>query len=191
MDAVKYSKGEYTKMALKGIAIPFEHEWERALVAFSCIANVNASFITTLLKLENQVPEDFMASFEKGTPMDALKHINDIRIMMRLRRGMNLLASYVTEQLRKLEPVINPHEKEADKAIMAYYKGNHAVLLKEAENYTSIARNITTSLTSCFPNSDLASYEKETFANIHTEEDMRAVNEKFATALHLEKVLKW
>lgn len=193
MDYVDFMKGKYTKMALKGTVIPFGFEYEKALVAFSCIAMINSNVITNVLKMEEQVDQKFMDSFENGSHIDVMSNTNNIKIMMGVRYRLKLISNYLIRQIERISPIIEPHLQEIDIGISKYYTGNSMILKKEAENYSNIANDITTSFKNSFSGNmdSISLLEEEALKNLTTKADIEKLNDKFSTALGLKEVLKW
>ncbi|MEM0147898.1 MAG: hypothetical protein QW139_02670, partial [Candidatus Micrarchaeaceae archaeon] len=103
MEAIKYFKGEYEKMVLKGIKIPFSDLADRVLVMFRIIAMIDARTISIAMQLEEQAEATFMDNFEAGIKMSFDKEKNNISLMIRTKNILTTLANYLNTNIEKLE----------------------------------------------------------------------------------------
>ncbi|MEM3415525.1 MAG: hypothetical protein QW575_08145 [Thermoproteota archaeon] len=193
MDAIKYFKGEYEKMILKGIKIPFTDLADRVLVMFRIMATIDASTISTAMRLEEQADATFIDNFEAGIKMSFDKEKNNISLMIRTKNILATLASYLNANIEKLEKLMPANTNGVDISIIKYYQGNIAIMKKSNEYYSKIAQEIQNSLNICF-NDDIQKVQELEMQlkplQLKTQEDIRNYNNKSAELLDLGE-LKW
>ncbi|MEM0148503.1 MAG: hypothetical protein QXD11_03065 [Candidatus Micrarchaeaceae archaeon] len=193
MEAIKYFKGEYEKMVLKGIKIPFSDLADRVLVMFRIIAMIDARTISIAMQLEEQAEATFMDNFEAGIKMSFDKEKNNISLMIRTKNILTTLANYLNTNIEKLEKLMPMNANGVDISIIKYYQGNIAIMKKSNEYYSKIAQEIQNSLNICF-NDDMQKVKELEMQlkplQLKTQEDIRNYNNKSAELLDLGE-LKW
>ncbi|MEM3844900.1 MAG: hypothetical protein QXS81_05490 [Candidatus Micrarchaeaceae archaeon] len=193
MEAIKYFKGEYEKMVLKGIKIPFSDLADRVLVMFRIMAMIDARTISIAMQLEEQAEATFMDNFEAGIKMSFDKEKNNISLMIRTKNILTTLANYLNTNIEKLEKLMPMNANGVDISIIKYYQGNIAIMKKSNEYYSKIAQEIQNSLNICF-NDDMQKVKELEMQlkplQLKTQEDIRNYNNKSAELLDLGE-LKW
>ncbi|MEM3476997.1 MAG: hypothetical protein QW045_02685 [Candidatus Micrarchaeaceae archaeon] len=193
MDAIKYFKGEYEKMVLKGIKIPFSDLADRVLVMFRIMAMINARATSNAMRLQEEADATFIDNFEAGIKMSFDKEKNNVSLMIRTKNILMTLFNYLSVNLEKLEKLMPANTNGVDISIIKYYQGNIAVMKKSNEYYNKIAQEIQNSLNVCFSDDVQKVQELEAqlkSLQLKTEEDIRNYNNKSAELLDLGE-LKW
>ncbi|MEM3846244.1 MAG: hypothetical protein QXU98_11175, partial [Candidatus Parvarchaeota archaeon] len=150
MDAIKYFKGEYEKMVLRGIKIPFTDLADRVLVMFRIMAMINARATSNAMRLQEEADATFIDNFEAGIKMSFDKEKNNVSLMIRTKNILMTLFNYLSVNLEKLEKLMPANTNGVDISIIKYYQGNIAVMKKSNEYYNKIAQEIQNSLNVCF-----------------------------------------
>ena len=193
MDYMKYVKGDYTKMALKGIKLPFREKWESAAVGAQCLFSINSTMNHNAMKLIGAIPDSFMDKFENGQPLElnneTRKHVE---LLLRVQNYMKAIVS-ASAILPPLIDIILKNKQAIDPGIYKYFVGNRSVL----ENYSSEAQKQVSAIDASFTASfkdNANSIEQvrqdlsETLAR--TKSDLNGIIAKFAEALNLNDILK-
>ncbi len=193
MDYNKYIKDEWTKMALKGIKIPFEKKWESALVAARAQFLLNQQMSANAAKLIEQISDPFYESFSKGTAIDpSPANLSQLGIMLNIQDVYEQLSAYLARNMPPLTELILPAKLSIDAGIFNYWLGNKKVLEGAIETMKSTNGSIETSAEICFGREHVQAGRKsmeQLFAKRH--DDIKQINNKLAAALSLERVLVW
>lgn len=193
MDYNKYIKDEWTKMALKGVKIPFEKRWESALVAARAQFLLNQQMSANAVKLIEQISDPFYESFSKGTAIEPKSdNLAQLGIMLNIQNTYEQLSAYLSRNMPPLTELIMPEKPSIDAGIFNYWLGNKKVLEGAMETMKATNGSIETSAEVCFGKEHVQASRKgmeQLFAKRH--DDIKQINNKLAAALSLEGVLLW
>ena len=192
MEYGDFIKQKYMKLALKGIKLPLEKQWEKSLIGVQCLFALNAKLMENAMQTINQVDDEFNNSLSNGLPLpfDA-KAEQSIPIYLKVEYYFRLSTYLVSTVLPKLsEPVIQS-KNEIDNGIYNWFIGNKKVLEDSAEEAKKQIKQIENSLHDCFKNDqkkveEIRESMKETYNKINA--DIKSIIDKFTGALDLELV---
>ena len=193
MDYIKYIKGDYMKMALKGIKIPFQEEWESATVGAQCLFSINSTINNNALKLINAIPDSFAEKFESGMPLELNKETRKyIEIFLRVQNYLKTIVSISNIYLPPLITIVVKNQQKIDPGIYKYFVGNRSVLEGYASEAQKQVNAIDTSLNASFRDNidDIRMIKEdlsETFAK--TQNDLNNITTKFGEALGLNNIM--
>ena len=192
MDYNKYIKDDWTKMALKGIKIPFENKWESALVAARVEFLLNQQMSANALKLIEQISDPFYESFSKGIAIEPTpQSLAQLGIMLNIQDIYEQLSAYLTRNMPPLTEIILPCRQNIDEGIFNYWLGNKKVLDGAVETMKSTIGSIETSAEVCF-NKQHVQKSRESMAQLFKKrrDDIKQINNKLCASLSLEGVLQ-
>ena len=192
MDYNKYIKDDWTKMALKGIKIPFENKWESALVAARAAFLLNQQMSANALKLIEQVSDPFYESFSKGIAIEPNpQNLVQLGLMLNIQDIYEQLSAYLTRNMPPLTNIILPSKPNIDEGIFSYWLGNKKVLEGAVDTMKSTIGSIETSAEICF-NKQHMQESRRSMAQLFEKrsDDIKQINNKLCMALSLEGVLQ-
>ena len=189
------------KLALKGVKLPLEKQWEKSLIGVQCLFALNAKLADNALILSEQIDKEFNYNFSNGLPIpfdEKSKQI--IPIYLKIEHYLKVKVYLITTILPKLsEPIIQAkdeidneiYNKPKEASIYGYFTNMKKVIEGAAEDAKIQIKQIENSLHDCFKNDqkeveEIRESMKETYNKINA--DIKSIIDKFTGALGLEIV---
>ena len=193
MEYGDFIKQKYMKLALKGIKLPLEKQWEKSLIGVQCLFALNAKLMENAMRTIEQIDDEFNNSFSNGLPLPFdTKAEQAIPIYLKVKHYLKLSTYLAATALPKLSEPIIQSKNEIDNSIYTWFIGNKKVLEDSAEEAKKQIKQIENSLHDCFKN-DQAKVEeiresmKETYNKVSA--DVKSYVEKFTDALDLKEIV--
>jgi len=202
MEYGDFIKQKYMKLALKGIKLPLEKQWEKSLIGVQCLFALNAKLTNNAMMAMQQIDDEFDYNFANGLPIPFNEKSEQlISLYLKIEHYLKLDVYLISIILPKLSEPIIQSQNEVDNEIynkpknISIYKlfaGNKKVLEDSAEEAKKQIKQIENSLHDCFKN-DQAKVEeiresmKETYNKVNA--DVKSYVEKFTNALDLKEIV--
>ena len=193
MEYGDFIKQKYMKLALKGIKLPLEKQWEKSLIGVQCLFALNAKLMENAMRTIEQIDDEFNNSFSNGLPLPFdTKAEQSIPLYLKVEHYLKLSTYLAATALPKLSEPIIQSKNEIDNGIYTWFVGNKKVLEDSAEEAKKQIKQIENSLHDCFKN-DQAKVEeiresmKETYNKVSA--DVKSYVEKFTDALDLKEIV--
>jgi len=193
MDYGNFVKQKYMKMALKGVKLPLEKQWEKSLIGVQCLFALNAKLMANAIGTIEQVDDEFNNGFSNGLPIQFdSKAEQFLPLYLKVEHYLRISTYLVAIALPKLSQQIIQSKAEIDNGIYAWFIGNKKVLEDSAEEAKKQIKQIENSLTDCFKNDQTKVKEvrgsmEETYNKVNS--DVKSVIQKFTNALDLEDIV--
>ncbi|MFP3279177.1 MAG: hypothetical protein RXP92_02625 [Candidatus Micrarchaeota archaeon] len=193
MEYGDFIKQKYMKLALKGIKLPLEKQWEKSLIGVQCLFALNAKLMENAMKTIEQVDEEFNNGFSNGLPLPFdSKAEQAIPLYLKVEHYLKLDTYLVATALPRLSEPIIQSKNEIDNSIYVWFVGNKKVLEDSAEEAKKQIKQIENSLHDCFKNDqkkveEIRESMKETHNKVNA--DIKSYVENFANALDLKNII--
>ena len=193
MEYGDFIKQKYMKLALKGIKLPLEKQWEKSLIGVQCLFALNAKLMENAMQTIEQIDDEFNNSFSNGLPLPFdTKAEQAIPLYLKVEHYLKLSTYLAATALPKLSEPIIQSKNEIDNSIYTWFIGNKKVLEDSTEEAKKQIKQIENSLHDCFKNDQTKIEEirksmAETYNKVNA--DVKSYVEKFTNALNLNEIM--
>jgi len=202
MEYGDFIKEKYMKLALKGIKLPLEKQWEKSLIGVQCLFALNAKLASNALMITQQIDEEFNYNFSNGLPIpfdEKSKQL--IPIYLKIEHYHKLEVYLISTILPKLaEPIIQAkdeidneiYNKPKAMSVYGWFIKMKKVIEDAMEDARIQIKQIENSLHDCFKNDQTKIEEirksmAETYNKVNA--DVKSYVEKFTNALDLKDII--
>lgn len=170
----------YPKKAYAGKKVKLDAEWKKVLVASGALLRLNVMIGGQNVKVSSQISEEYNEKLKTNSPIDIASSKNDLEFVFRTKNFLRSSAMVLKPELKKLHSKMVELKEVIPNDIYLYYVGADAGALAELDEAEKLVTEIDTTLRICYADAitrgglDLEKFEKDTLAQFHTADDIKA-----------------